>query len=350
MNPAQRKGARRRNDAVPDGQIALPLFEPLTRHGLQQIHVRPWVADQEKVRRGRRSAPEAWETWPYVEANPPHVFAAMLFDIDDAERWEYEIDGPTPNWVVRKDERPPTYHAAYTLEIPVARHKHARFAPIAKFRLLSMELGDHFGADPQYDMVLTKNPLNPPEGCSAHWIRKDPDTLDELAEWVPADARPVINRREPDDERNQRGRNCALFYECVKLAHKRTWAELIALQGHAGRWLDHVLRLNLANFAEDPLPNQECKSIAKSCAKYSMRNWSEDRLSTIQTNKITKRWHGEYHYDYLGRALTVAIMTDAGYTQPDIAMMFGVNERTIRRDLAAHRRRVESNRIRPDIP
>ena len=95
------------------------------------------------------------------------MFAAMLFDIDDAERWEYEIDGPTPNWVVRKDERPPTYHAAYTLEIPVARHKHARFAPIAKFRLLSMELGDHFGADPQYDMVMTKNPLNPPEGCSA---------------------------------------------------------------------------------------------------------------------------------------------------------------------------------------
>ena len=140
MDPAQRKGARRRNDAVPDGQLALPLFEPLTHHGLQQIHVRPWVADQDKIRRGRRPAPEAWDSWPYVEANPPHVFAAMLFDIDAAERWEYEIDGPTPNWVVRKDERPPTYHAAYTLEIPVARHKHARFAPIAKFRLLSMEL------------------------------------------------------------------------------------------------------------------------------------------------------------------------------------------------------------------
>ena len=48
MDPAQRKGARRRNDAVPDGQLALPLFEPLTHHGLQQIHVRPWVADQDK--------------------------------------------------------------------------------------------------------------------------------------------------------------------------------------------------------------------------------------------------------------------------------------------------------------
>ena len=268
----------------------------------------------------------------------------MLFDIDNTERWEYEIEGPTANWVVRKDGRTPTSHVAYTLAIPVARHKHARFPPIAKFRLLSMELGDHFGADPQYDMVMTKNPLNPPEGCSAHWIRKEPYTLDELAEWVPTNVRPVTTTRGPEDERSQRGRNCGLFYECVKLAHKRTWAELIALESYASRWIDHVRRLNIANFAEDPLPDSECRSIAKSCAKYSMRNWSEDRLSKIQTNKITKRWHGEYEYDYLGRAQTVAIMTEARYTQTEIAKMFGVNERTIRRDLAAHRRRVESDR------
>ena len=47
--------------AVQDGQLALPIFEPLVNHGLQQIHVRPWVGDEEKIRRGRRPAPEAWD-------------------------------------------------------------------------------------------------------------------------------------------------------------------------------------------------------------------------------------------------------------------------------------------------
>ena len=57
MNTARSKGARRRDNAVLDGQISLPLFEPLVEHGLQQLHHRPWVGDEEKTRRGRRPAP-----------------------------------------------------------------------------------------------------------------------------------------------------------------------------------------------------------------------------------------------------------------------------------------------------
>ena len=44
MDHARPKGDRRRKNAVPDEQLNLPLFEPLVDHGLQQIHVRPWVA------------------------------------------------------------------------------------------------------------------------------------------------------------------------------------------------------------------------------------------------------------------------------------------------------------------
>ena len=48
MDHARPKGTRRRKHAVQDGQLALPIFEPLVDHGLQQIHVRPWVGDEEK--------------------------------------------------------------------------------------------------------------------------------------------------------------------------------------------------------------------------------------------------------------------------------------------------------------
>ena len=73
MDSAQRKGARRRKNAESDAQqLALPLFEPLVDHGLQQIHPRPWVSGEDKYRRGRRPAPEAWDNWPYVETHPLH--------------------------------------------------------------------------------------------------------------------------------------------------------------------------------------------------------------------------------------------------------------------------------------
>ena len=83
MNTARSKGARQRNNAALDGQLALPLFEPLVEHGLQQLHHRPWVGDEEKIRRGRRPAPEAWDAWPYVETHPAHTYAGLFFDIDE---------------------------------------------------------------------------------------------------------------------------------------------------------------------------------------------------------------------------------------------------------------------------
>ena len=107
MRTAPAKRARRRKSAgTPDYQLPLPLFE----HGLQAAHQHPLVGDLDKHTRGRRPAAEAWRDWHYIEANPPHAYAAMVFDIDDPVRWEYETNGPVPNWQVRKDSSPATYH------------------------------------------------------------------------------------------------------------------------------------------------------------------------------------------------------------------------------------------------
>ena len=135
MDSAQRKGARRRKNAESDAQqLALPLFEPLVDHGLQQLHPRPWVSGEDKYRRGRRPAPEAWDNWPYVESHPPHLYVGLFFDIDEPTRWEFDVDGPTPNWQIRKDGTRPTYHVAYTLEIPVAKHDAAQYRIIQYYR------------------------------------------------------------------------------------------------------------------------------------------------------------------------------------------------------------------------
>ena len=174
---APKKGARRRKNAgVPKNQLPLPLFE----HGLQAAHQFPLVADQSKIIKGRRPSQEAWQDWPYIESNPPTAYAAMLFDIDDPDRWEYEVDGPTPNWQVRKDSQPTTYHIAYALEIPVARHDAARMKPLRFFRDIYDGLAVRIGVDHRYSGLMTKNPMNPPPGCSIHWFRAEPYTLSEL--------------------------------------------------------------------------------------------------------------------------------------------------------------------------
>ena len=81
------------------------------------------------------------------------------------------------------------------------------------------------------------------------------------------------------------------------------------------------------------IPNSRC--LAKSCAKYSLLQFSEHTFSRIQTARNTKRWHpGQKNYSYEERANKASLMVDRGYTKPEIATIFGVTVRTIERDLA----------------
>ena len=330
-------GKRRRRNRIPDGQLTLPLFDQLVGHGLRQIHPYPLVAGDDRVIQGRKPPERAWGDWGYVEANPAHTYAGMHFDIDDPDYWDYEVDGPTPNWIVRRDDpaRGRTYHVTYNLETPVARHDAARTGPLEYFRRIHDGLVVSFKADPRYSGFMTKNPLRPPQGGETFWLRREPYSLAELREWLPSDIpKPVIP--------TGIGRNCDLFYSLVKEAHQPRWARIIRAEGHAGQWLQHVRNANTANFAADPLPDSECRSIAKSCAKYSLRNVSQQRLSEIQTQRNSKRWHGAWEYDYRGRAETIAAMSARGFSQAEIAQTLGVTTRTVQRDLRAQRRQTSS--------
>ena len=329
MGTAPRKGAPRRKTArVPDNQLPLRLFE----HGIQAAHNYPLVATADKVIRGRRPAREAWIQFPLLETNPPTVYTVMIFDIDDPDQWEYEARAPVPNWEVYKNSRPATYHVAYTLATPVARHDAARLGPLHYYRDVYDGLSVLIGADHRYNGLLTKNPLNPPPGCTTHWMRREPYELAELRDWLPAVIPKPIHTTGV-------GRNEDLFRFCVKLAHQPSWARIILHQGYAGLWLEHVRLLNIQQFAENPLPDSECRSIAKSCAKYSLRQFSEAEFSEIQTARNTKRWHPDTpNYDYQGRAETVAMMFNLGCSRQWLADHFSVSVITIDRDLAKIRK------------
>ena len=328
MNVPKGKGARRsRRDDVPEGQLPQQLFD----HGLQAAHRYPLVGGANKKIEGRRSPDEAWEDWPYIESQPPHVYAAMVFDIDDPDRWEHEVDGPMPNWQIRKDRSRPTYHVAYTLEIPVARHNAALLKPLHFYRDVYDGLAVRISADCRYSGLMMKNPLNPPSDCTVQWFRSEPYTLAELREWLPDRIpKPII--------KTGVGRNEDLFRHCVKVAHQPKWARIIQAEGYAGQWLEHVRLLNVQEYAENPLDDSECRSIAKSCAKYSLRNYSEEIFSEIQARRGAKgaqqRWHsGEPEYDYAERWKSVEMCSRLGYSQAEIGAMFGIAVRTVKSDL-----------------
>ena len=63
------------------------------------------------------------------------------------------------------------------------------------------------------------------------------------------------------------------------------WHRVIAAEGYAGAWLEHVREQNVALWHPDELPEAECRSIAKSCANYSLRQFSEADYSAIQTQR-----------------------------------------------------------------
>ena len=262
---------------VQNQQLYLPLFEPLVEHGLQQIHHWPWVSDEEKIRRGRRPAPEAWDNWPYVESHPAHTYAGLFFDIDNPETWEYEVDGPCPNWQIRKEGLRTTYHVAYTLEIPVARHNAAQERIVNYYRDIYDGLSCLFDADPRFDGVMAKNPLHPPAGCSAEWIRRAPYSLTELREWLPAKIpKPVYTTGV--------GRNEDLFRHCVKLAYQPHWA-----QDH--RCTKGTMASGWNTYADSTTPSTQrtlfrtrsARASRSRAPKYSLRHYSEERFSRNPT-------------------------------------------------------------------
>ena len=326
--PNKRSRSKGRGQGI---QLPLPLAE-LNAYGLQAWHYWPLVMGEDRKIQGRLPAGDAWESWPYVEPNPPNAYAGLFFDIDNGAKWEFDSKAPVPNWEVRSESPPYTYHVAYTLEIPVGRYDDALLAPLTYYRRIYDGIADAIGADYRYNGLLIKNPLAPPSGGVAIWLRREPYTLGELREWLPADIpKPVFQTGV--------GRNVDLFEHCVKVAHQPGWARIIALEGHAGRWLEYVWRQNVAEYAEYPLPDGECRSIAKSCAKYSMRQYSDAVFRARQKGRIGLRWHDNAEYDYQSRIDAVATLVQIGYKQAEIAEMMGISIRTVRYDVAAYRRR-----------
>ena len=303
--------------------------------GVKAVHQWPQCANEDSVIVGNFDAKKAWATFVKLEINPAHIFTTICLDVDEPSKkgWPGGQPAIQPNWIVvntrprSATRRAGGLHLVYSIETPVARHDAARMAPLAYYAHIAERLTYHLGADADYAGVLTRNPLLPGDGVFTHWSRMLPYSLHELDKLLP-------KGKPPKRHLTGIGRNVDLFRSMTSAVFQPRWTAILEAQGHSGVWLDHVRTLNAATFPESPLPDNECRSIAKSCHKFWMTHYDAKVFSERQTRRNGKRWHDHFNFDFNRQAAEVRELREMGLTQFLIGTIVGMDQSQVSRILS----------------
>ena len=228
----------------------------------------------------------------HVQLNAPGLARWIVHDLDYPTGGTYayrDANLPLPNVIVINRSNGHA-HGLVLLETPVATHSGGRAAPLAFHSAVERGMARRLRADPGYAGLVAKNPLH--DHWSVEWLRDRPFTLHELDEYLfPTDKRAYPSTRDTFGF----GRNSSCFDAVREVAYR----EVLEAK-RAGKsveefrlWLETVAQqFNLQFFR--PLAGSEIRSIAKSIAKWTWRNFTPERLSTRQSERgkrgAAKRW------------------------------------------------------------
>lgn len=218
----------------------------------------------------------------YLQVNQPKLVTYLVFDIDHKGgvfSW-YDNNLPAPFWT---SNNPVNGHAhiAYRLKIPFCTSDIAHVEPIRYAAAIESAMIERLKADRGFAGLLTKNPLHP------YWKNKfwtDHEyTLDELADYLDLKGHPLRGV-----EVSGLGRNCELF-ESVRLwaykAIRQYWAPNYKREWNSAVY-ERVESIN-TQFSV-PLPVSEVKSIAKSIANWTFREFTPAKFRQSQALKGAK--------------------------------------------------------------
>lgn len=223
----------------------------------------------------------------YVQHNPPHAVAWLVFDLDypDAvDSWR-AVGLPEPSFVAVNPANGHA-HVGYGLKTPVACTDAARIAPLRYAAAIEAAYANSLRADPGYAGLITKNPLHP------SWLVIWGSRLYELAELA---AHVDLSRKQRQaPEASPLGRNSSLFDEL------RNWSYSWVLkykygEASAEQWHTAVLaQAEARNIFDTPLALSEVKALARSVAKWTWRQFSREAFASIQSERgkrgNIKRW------------------------------------------------------------
>lgn len=267
---------------------------------------------------------------PYIQANPPHLCAWLIFDCDHTNIDAFREAGlPEPNWISITRGKG-TYHMAYAID-PVYTTANARPKPLAYLAAIQRTYNVLLNADAGYSGLITKNPLH--SDWATWWLHNHVYTLGELADYVDL----LPSRRVPlVEESTGFGRNCDLF----DLLRKWSYKAVLEHDLHSTFVLCAIEQAESYNSQfSAPLPLAEVKSVAKSVAKWTWR-----KRADFITRSISKKRKIGLNPDLtlstkqsLGAAYTASVKAEATQSKirAAIQMLEGRGEKPTQRAVAA---------------
>lgn len=211
----------------------------------------------------------------YIQANGPTHQWWLIYDVDrSGAALDWDDRGAPPPTMTVQNPTNGHAHLIYGLAVPVRTASDGRPGPLRYAAAIDNALRVQLDADPGYTGLICKNPLNP------FWrVAEWEPTLYDLAgleSWLDLTQYADKRKRLPD---YGLGRNCNLFDRL------RLWAYRAIRQGwpDAERWYMAVLeRARGYNTFDNVLNDNEVKTIARSVAKYTYRNFSAAGFSQWQ--------------------------------------------------------------------
>ena len=304
-------------------------------HGLRDAHSRPLVSPGKRdgvFGVSFRVAP--WAAWhfPSLELRAENSYPALILDFDGRGSFDRVLEAVrlskvgALNWAV-ENRRTGGVHGVWTLAKPVHRADTALEAPLKLYGRISEYYAALLSADAGYTGVLTHNPMKAaqPAGFETHWLRREPYTLGELAEFIP------FRWRRPKPSRTAAGRNCDVFAHCMR------WAGSPANLGVPV--LDEALGVN--NGFKFPLGVSEVAGIARSVERYRRKwiaqgrfwgpgNSSYDHSSEAQAKRGIKSGKAR-RQRMQDRDQAIVQLALSGESSRAIAQEYGIDQKTVLR-------------------
>ena len=218
----------------------------------------------------------------YLQVNQPSMVTYLVFDIDrhGAVLAWYDANLPAPYWT-SKNPKNGHGHIAYRLKIPFCTSDIANIEPIKYAAAIQSAMVERLKADRGFAGLLTKNPMHP-HWQNEFWTEYE-YTLDELADHLDLRGHPLRG-----SESVGLGRNCELFESVRKWAYRAIrayWApNYKRVWNHAV--YEQVEAMN-GQFTQ-PLPVSEVKSISKSIANWTYREFTPEKFRLSQAKKGAK--------------------------------------------------------------
>ena len=296
--------------------------------GLRDAEQRPQVLDAHKeppgTADGRVCIHEAYK-YPRVQIAPDNSAPLITVDIDDADdiaAFTRRAQKLYPSFIVQ-DQTTGKLHASFVLEHPVHRNPSSLAKPLQKLAKVSDQLVRYYGGDRGYGGRITRNPVNPGADAHSHFYQMLPYALDTISRALPA------VKSSYGERQSGQARNVDLFTAAVSEAHRPRWQPEFAKEGYGGSWLAWVVEQDKQMHGDHHLPSGEHRSIAKSTCRYAVRQFSHIRFSDIQRQRLGKRWHESFAFDFEERNASIFALLDLGMKQTEVARIAELTQQAV---------------------